>query len=60
MGYRGGAPSWVYKNQIASQSALYQHQISSLNQKIKQLQEENDELKKKIEELENELNQLRA
>jgi len=50
----------VYKNQMASLSASYQQQISRLNQKIEQLQNENDELKKKVEELENELNQLRA
>jgi len=60
MGYRRGAPSWVYKNQLTSLSASYQQQISMLNQKIEQLQEENDELKKKVEELENELNQLRV
>jgi len=58
MGYRGGAPSWVYKNQIASQSASYQHQISILNRKIDELQKENDELKKKVKDLEDKLNEL--
>ncbi|MCW3990931.1 MAG: hypothetical protein NWE88_12755 [Candidatus Bathyarchaeota archaeon] len=59
MGYRGGAPSWVYKNQLASQSASYQHQISTMNEKIKQLQDENDNLKNTIKKLEKEIKKLK-
>lgn len=55
MGNRGGAPSWVYKNQMSRQSASYQHQISILNQTIKELKTENEVLKKKIKSLEKEL-----
>jgi len=31
MGY-GGAPSWVYRNQIASQTASYDSQMYKLNE----------------------------
>jgi len=52
MGYRGGAPSWVYKNQMSSQAASYQQEISKLNERIKSLEEENKQLKKRIKQLE--------
>lgn len=60
MSYRGGAPSWVYKNQLASQSASYEYQINRLNQKIEQLIKENESLKQKVTELEKELSELRS
>lgn len=54
MGY-GGAPSWVYKNQISSQAASYDSQIYRLNDRIKELENENEALKKRVKELEEEL-----
>ena len=54
MGYnRGGAPSWVYKNQMSSQAVSYQQQISILRRKIEELETENAQLKEHIQLLEN-------
>lgn len=55
MGYRGGAPPWVYKNQMASQASSYNSQIGRLNDRIKELENENEALKKRVEELEEQL-----
>ena len=60
MGYSRGAPSWVYKNQMARQSASYQHQISVLDQTIKELKKENEVLKEKIKALEIELTRYKS
>jgi len=54
LGYRGGAPSWVYKNQLSRQASDYQHQISLLRKRIQELESENTELKEKIQLLEKE------
>jgi predicted RNase H-like nuclease (RuvC/YqgF family) len=59
MGYRGGAPVWVYKNQIASEQASHHNDVSLLNSKIKELEEENSSLKKRIQELEVENQKLK-
>ena len=59
MGYGGGAPVWVYKNQIASAQASHQHDVAVLNAKIKTLEEENDALKKRIRELEEDNQRLK-
>ena len=59
MGYGGGAPSWVYKNQIASEQASHQRDVSSLNAKMRELEEENRALKKRIQELEAENQKLK-
>jgi cell division protein FtsB len=55
MGNRGGAPSWVYKNQMNSQASDYQYQISLLRRRIQELESENAELKEKIRLLENKI-----
>ena len=52
MGYRGGAPSWVYKNQMSIQAASYEAQIERLNRRIKELEKENEELRRKLQALE--------
>jgi len=52
LGYSGGAPSWVYKNQMKSQASNYQHQIAILQKRIRELESENADLKKRIHELE--------
>lgn len=59
MGYGGGAPSWVYKNQISSEQASHQHDVSVLSAKIRELEEENNLLKKRIKELEEENQKLK-
>lgn len=51
MGYRGGAPPWVYKNQMSSQAASYEQTIRRLQNRVKELEEENAELKKELDEL---------
>lgn len=47
---RGGAPPWVYKQEQAAMSASYESQVSSLNQRIRELERENAALKKGLEE----------
>jgi len=49
MGYRGGAPPWVYKQREATLSSSYESQIARLQQRIKELEEENNRLKKQLE-----------
>jgi predicted RNase H-like nuclease (RuvC/YqgF family) len=58
MGY-GGAPSWVYKQEMALRDASHSPETSSLNSEIQELKKENQELKARIEELEAEVNELR-
>ena len=53
MGYRGGAPPWVYKNQLASQGASYESELQTLRNKIAKLEKENAELRSKVAFLEN-------
>lgn len=59
MGYGGGAPFYVYKKQIADEEASHQHDVSVLNLKIKELEEENNTLKKRVKELEEENEKLK-
>jgi TolA-binding protein len=59
MGYGGGAPSWVYKNQIASEQSSHHNDVSLLNSKIRELEEEISSLKKRIQELEAENQKLK-
>src|SRR5205807_8274859 len=49
MGYRSGALPWVYKQREASLSSSYESQIARLQQRIKELEEENSSLKKQLE-----------
>ena len=49
MGYRSGAPPWVYKQREASLSSSYESQIAPLQQRIKELDEENSSLKRQLE-----------
>ena len=51
MGYHGGAPPWVYKRREQELSASYQSQITRLEHRIKELEEENQRLRKQLEEL---------
>ena len=44
MGY-GGAPSWVYKNEMAIREASHERQESNLLSENSQLKKENEELK---------------
>jgi len=43
-----GAPPWVYKKRMNDQAASYEIQISVLNKRIKELEEENEKLRRKI------------
>lgn len=47
---RGGAPSWVYKQQQAAMSASYEDQVNRLRQRIGDLERENAALRKELEE----------
>ena len=58
LGY-GGAPSWVYKREMALRDASHSQEISRLYSEIQDLKKENQELKARIEELESEINDLR-
>jgi len=49
MGY-GGAPPWVYKKREQAMANSYQSQIARLEQRIKELEEENSRLKTQLEE----------
>ena len=53
MGYRGGAPHWVYKKDMAIQASSYENQIALLRKRIEELESENEKLREKIRELEN-------
>ena len=59
MGY-GGAPPWVYKNEMAIRESSHQSQESNLLLEISQLKKENEELKAKINQLEQENKDLRG
>jgi predicted RNase H-like nuclease (RuvC/YqgF family) len=54
-----GAPSWVYKREMAYQTMSHEQETNRLLSEIKALKEENQALKSWIEELESELNDLR-
>jgi predicted RNase H-like nuclease (RuvC/YqgF family) len=58
MGY-GGAPPWVYKQEIALRDLSHNQETGKLNSEIQGLKKENQELKARIEELEAEINDLR-
>ncbi len=60
MGYRGGAPSWVYKNEMAIRESSYQSQQSNLQSEITQLKKENEELQAKVKQLELENKDLKC
>jgi len=59
LGYHGGAPSWVYKNQMASQAASYEGQVRRLEQRINELEKMNSELRDRVAQLERENKELR-
>lgn len=53
MGYHGGAPPWVYKNQISnlqSENWSKHSEIDRLKDQVKELEAENARLKKELEE----------
>jgi hypothetical protein len=52
MGYHGGAPPWVYKNEIAhlqSQNSSNVSEMDRLKDRVKELEEENARLKNELE-----------
>ncbi len=51
MGYRGGAPPWVYKQRQQELSDSYRSEIARLEQRIKELEQENLSLRKQLEEI---------
>jgi len=53
MGYGGGAPSWVYKREIASREMHHSDETRNLRQRVEELEKENAELKSKLEKIEN-------
>jgi len=59
LGYRGGAPSWVYKQQMAIQQSSHDSYVRRLEEKIRKLEEEKRELLHKVDELEKENNSLK-
>lgn len=59
MGYHGGAPPWVYKNQMASQAASYDSQVRRREQRISELEKANSELRERVAQLERENRELR-
>ncbi len=53
MGYHGGAPPWVYKNEIShlqSENWTKISEIDRLKDHVKELESENARLKKELEE----------
>lgn len=56
----GGAPSWVYKNEIAYREMSHQSEESRLSSEISELKKENEALKAKIKQLEDENKDLRS
>jgi cell division protein FtsB len=54
-----GAPSWVYMRRIEHEQAAHSSDVSILNSRIAELQQENEALKKKVLELENENTRLK-
>lgn len=59
MGY-GGAPSWVYKREMAYHDMSHQSQESRLSSEISELKKENEALKAKIKQLEEENRDLKC
>lgn len=59
MGY-GGAPSWVYKREMAYHDMSNQSQVSKLSSEISDLKNENEALKAKIKQLEEENSDLKT
>jgi cell division protein FtsB len=60
MGYNGGAPSWVYKREMAIRDMSHESQESRLSSEISELKKENEALKAKIKQLEDENKDLRC
>jgi cell division protein FtsB len=54
-----GAPSWVYMRRIEHEQAAHSDDVSKLNAKIAELQQENEVLKKKVKELEDDNSRLK-
>gem|GEM_PF-5116145 len=54
-----GAPSWVYMRRIEHEQAAHSNDVSKLNSRIAELQQENEVLRKKVKELEDENLRLR-
>jgi outer membrane murein-binding lipoprotein Lpp len=54
-----GAPSWVYMRRIEHEQAAHSSDVSRLNSKIAELQQENEALRKKVSDLEEENLRLR-
>lgn len=48
-----GKPSWVYEREASLREMHRQSEVSRLQHRIKQLEEENSDLKKKVAEMEN-------
>lgn len=59
MGY-GGAPSWVYKREMACRDMSHESQESRMSSEISELKKENETLKAKIKQLEQENQDLRG
>ena len=55
----GGAPSWVYRREMAYQSMSHDQETNRLLSETRTLKEENQALKSRIDELETEVNNLR-
>jgi cell division protein FtsB len=55
-----GAPSWVYMRRIEHEQAAHSNDVSKLNSRIAELQQENEVLRKKVKELEDENLRLRC
>ena len=60
MSYGGGAPPWVYKNQMSSMQSSYDHQVRLLNERIKELEEENKKLKEENHTLTEKIKELQS
>ena len=54
MGYRGGAPPWVYKREMATRQMSHDSHVRSLEEKIRELEKAKSELMRRIEDLEKE------
>ena len=55
----GGAPSWVYRREMAYQSTSHDQETDRLLSEIQAPKEENQALRSRVEELEIEVNNLR-
>lgn len=56
---RRGAPSWVYKQEMALRESSWSSQARSLRDEITKLEKEKEELLNRIKELEKENNELK-